>query len=567
MVDKGGGCIAYYVYDAAGQRVRKVIEQDGKKQKERIYLGGFEVYREYNGNSTITIERETLHIMDDKQRIAIVETRTQGDDPAPRQIIRYQFGNHLGSASLELDTGAQVISYEEYYPYGSTSYQAVRSQTETPKRYRYTGKERDEETGLYYHGARYYAPWLGRWTSTDPAGLLDGINVFSYVHNRPVMATDPGGCQYVDIGTDPALQSAAQSVHAARPSLVQTPSPSIPVGPQVTYSQARSQAGTGQRAFRQSLGLSGSTVQAGHTMDVKQSVSTQLPRQVRDNPNTMMALHSRRDPNLAVQTTTNAGTPGRPIPWQATNTRHTGQEGLIHQGTERAAARTGGVLTREGQVAASQDVLNQTQNTPWDQRNVDQIRSSPRNATGLSSVDADVDPQTGRVVPGPKTRAALARNAARSRSAAPSATRGGTGGLRPPGGLMNVAGNTAANVTRNVVPGVVEAEIGLAAGAMYANAAGYTAVGAALETGAAAVPVVGGSLVAGAVVGNLAEGGARALGASEGVAEGSGALAAGLTGAGVGALIGSPTGIGAPVGAGIGFVAGVGGYYLSRWLR
>ena len=70
--------------------------------------------------------RETLHIMDDKQRIALVETRTQGNDRlAPQQLIRYQFGNHLGSASLELDDQAQIISYEEYTPYGSTSYQAV----------------------------------------------------------------------------------------------------------------------------------------------------------------------------------------------------------------------------------------------------------------------------------------------------------------------------------------------------------------------------------------------------------------------------------------------------------
>ena len=58
--------------------------------------------------------------------------------------MRYQHGNHLGSAMLELDDAANVITYEEYFPYGSTSYQAVRSQTETPKRYRYTGKERDD---------------------------------------------------------------------------------------------------------------------------------------------------------------------------------------------------------------------------------------------------------------------------------------------------------------------------------------------------------------------------------------------------------------------------------------
>ena len=62
--------------------------------------------------------------------------------------MRYQLGNHLGSAALELDDQAQVISYEEYHPYGTTAYEAARRQTETPKRYRYTGKERDEETGF-----------------------------------------------------------------------------------------------------------------------------------------------------------------------------------------------------------------------------------------------------------------------------------------------------------------------------------------------------------------------------------------------------------------------------------
>ena len=71
---------------------------------------------------------------------------------------------------LELDDQAHIITYEEYFPFGSTSYQAVAAQTDLPKRYRYTGKERDEENDLYYHGARYYAPWLGRWTAADPAG-------------------------------------------------------------------------------------------------------------------------------------------------------------------------------------------------------------------------------------------------------------------------------------------------------------------------------------------------------------------------------------------------------------
>ena len=157
-------------------------------------MGNFEVFRKRNGSEVVTLERETLHIMDDQHRIALVETRTQGNnDPTPEQLIRYQFSNHLGSASLELDDQAQIISYEEYTPYGSTSYQALRPQLETPKRYRFTGKERDEETGLNYHGARYYAPWLGRWTSCDAVGLVDGSNLYQYTRNNPIVLQDTTG--------------------------------------------------------------------------------------------------------------------------------------------------------------------------------------------------------------------------------------------------------------------------------------------------------------------------------------------------------------------------------------
>ena len=199
MVDKGGGCKAFYVYDAAGQRARKVIEQNDTHQKDRIYLGGSEIYREFSGNGTVKLEREMLHVMDDKQCIALVETLTRGEDESEPELIRYQLGNHLGSASLELDNQAKIISYEEFYPYGSTSYQSVRSQTETPKRYRFTGKERDEETGLYYHGARYYAPWISRWTAADPLAMntpgTSDLNLYVYVEGRVLVAVDPTGLE------------------------------------------------------------------------------------------------------------------------------------------------------------------------------------------------------------------------------------------------------------------------------------------------------------------------------------------------------------------------------------
>ncbi len=185
------GETTYYVYDASGQRVRKVTEtQNGIRYKERIYLGGYEIYREYDGTgNNITLDRDTLHVMDDKRRIAMVETEPKTGS----QLIRFQFGNHLGSSALELDAKAAVISYEEYFPFGSTSYQAVRNVTETPKRYRYTDKERDEESGLYCQGARYFAAWIGRWTACDPDFRSTQLSSYEFVRGNPIIFHDLNG--------------------------------------------------------------------------------------------------------------------------------------------------------------------------------------------------------------------------------------------------------------------------------------------------------------------------------------------------------------------------------------
>jgi RHS repeat-associated protein len=225
----------WYVYDASGQRVRKVTElaNNGGIKDERIYLGGFEVFRSYQSPinaRTLKLERETLHVMDDKQRIALVEMRALDDEQdVSQRLIRYQFGNHLGSSSLELDEQAQIISYEEYAPYGSTTYQAVRSQTETAKRYRYTGKERDEESGLYYHGARYYAAWLGRWATCDSVDA-DRPNVYIYVRNCPIRLTDPNGRE----GQDPNVPNKKRetaTTPAPAAGMWRTDSPPLPNSP------------------------------------------------------------------------------------------------------------------------------------------------------------------------------------------------------------------------------------------------------------------------------------------------------------------------------------------------
>ena len=197
VVNDGLPQMTFYVYDAAGQRVRKVTEagENGARRHERLYLGGFEIYREFTPDgSAVTLERQTLHLAEAGQRITQIDTRTQGDDDGPVQSRRFVLSNHLGSAVLELDEHADVVFYEEHHPYGTLAYAATRSAAEVSlKRYRYAGKERDEETGLHYHGARYCAAWLGRWTSADPIGIADGGNRYQFTRSNPLTLVDPTG--------------------------------------------------------------------------------------------------------------------------------------------------------------------------------------------------------------------------------------------------------------------------------------------------------------------------------------------------------------------------------------
>ncbi len=191
----------YDVYDASGERVRKVIEKTSGIIEQRIYMGGYEVYRKSISGS-LNFERETLRISDDRKAIANIETKTvqNGMDILPHPAIRYQYDNHLGSACLELDNSATIISYEEYHPFGTTSYRSGRTETEVSlKRYKYVGKERDEETGLYYYGARYYAGWLGRFVSVDPlSGKFPFYTPYQYSGDNPVTFYDLDGNEQVN---------------------------------------------------------------------------------------------------------------------------------------------------------------------------------------------------------------------------------------------------------------------------------------------------------------------------------------------------------------------------------
>jgi RHS repeat-associated protein len=178
----------HYLYDSTGQRLKKVVRELGGTVHSTNYVGGrVEHHRRVLAGQAH--EYTLVHVMDGQQRIAMVRVGSAPPGDAT-PAVTYHLGDHLGSSNVVVDDTGTWINREEYFPYGETSFGSF-----SRKRYRFSAKERDEESGLAYHGARYYAPWLCRWTTCDPRGDADGLNLYAYVCACPTKLTDSNGTQ------------------------------------------------------------------------------------------------------------------------------------------------------------------------------------------------------------------------------------------------------------------------------------------------------------------------------------------------------------------------------------
>ncbi len=180
---------AHYLYDASGQRVKKLVRKQDGLLEVTVYVDGiYEYHHQVQG--TIVRENNTLHVMDDQQRVALVRVgEAFPEDRSP--AVRYHLGDHLGSSNVVVGNGGDLVNREEFTPYGETSFGSF-----AKKRYRFTGKERDEESGLNYHEARYYMLGIGRWMSADPKQELS-VNFSPYIYGQsnPIYYIDATGQQ------------------------------------------------------------------------------------------------------------------------------------------------------------------------------------------------------------------------------------------------------------------------------------------------------------------------------------------------------------------------------------
>lgn len=180
----------HYVYDRPGHRLRKVRLAQAHRRTLRgevRYLPGLETHQ--HGAERYHV----IHLEAGRNSVRVLHWETAPPAGVTNDQLRYGISDHLGSCTLEVDEHAALISQESYYPFGGTAWWAGRSAVQVKhKTVRYSGKERDA-TGLYYYGYRYYAPWLQRWLSADPAGEVDGLNFYWMVNNRPTYLTDKKG--------------------------------------------------------------------------------------------------------------------------------------------------------------------------------------------------------------------------------------------------------------------------------------------------------------------------------------------------------------------------------------
>ena len=165
--------VAEYFYDANGQRVKKI-----EGGVTTYYIGDY-VETRMNGS---TVDNTSYYFANNE--------RVARKDPDGSKF--YYHSDHLGSTSVVTNEIGAQSEKVAYYPYGSLKERVGEGST-----YLFTDQEFDDESGLYYYGARYYNPELTRFTQPDTV-IQDeynpqNLNRYAYVLNNPVKYTDPTG--------------------------------------------------------------------------------------------------------------------------------------------------------------------------------------------------------------------------------------------------------------------------------------------------------------------------------------------------------------------------------------
>ena len=217
----------HYRYGDDGQRALKYTDEG---RSETLYFNNFFTIhiptQDQNNPQGLRVHK---HIFVGNSRLVTAMTHTDnyGDNEEQKAKRYYYHSDHLGSAQFVTDWKGRQYEHIEYTPYGELWIEETAPGIDKLP-FRFTGKELDEETGLYYYGARYLDPKYSRWLSGDPAlndyipkapiddeakkhnenlpgmgGIYNTVNlhVYHYAGNNPVKYVDPDGDKILDVST------------------------------------------------------------------------------------------------------------------------------------------------------------------------------------------------------------------------------------------------------------------------------------------------------------------------------------------------------------------------------
>jgi RHS repeat-associated protein len=182
-----------YKYNDAGERVIK-----RGPQGETVYVNPyFEIRNREIGTKNVFVGSTRVVSK------LVKQNKPQGNPNGNQPLEKNQYFFHpdnLGSTNYVTDANGTIYQHLEYFPFGESWVNESSNIQRTP--YLFTGKELDEETGLYYFGARYYDPRTQIWASPDPAlgSVLTShrqelLNVYAYSLQNPLVYTDPNGLE------------------------------------------------------------------------------------------------------------------------------------------------------------------------------------------------------------------------------------------------------------------------------------------------------------------------------------------------------------------------------------
>jgi RHS repeat-associated protein len=188
-----------YLYDGDGNRVEKyMLNNQGVLTYQQMYWygGGGNTLEETDQSGSTSDGAFHEYVFLGDARIARRDGTASGD-------VEYYLADHLGSARVVTDSNGNTLSDIDYCPYGAECYVASDS---SGNNYKFTGKERDAESGLDNSEARYDASSMGRFMSADPSGIgladltdPQQLNLYTYVRNNPIILADPDGLVCVHI--------------------------------------------------------------------------------------------------------------------------------------------------------------------------------------------------------------------------------------------------------------------------------------------------------------------------------------------------------------------------------